>query len=80
MSSFSDSREVKAVVLENVALMRWLSSHLGGGCPINGDSQKTCGFSAPKPCVGKRLSISDEPPVRPPSMGHFLIDLRNLPV
>jgi hypothetical protein len=46
-------------VSEIVALMRGYSRHLSGRRPIEGDSEKTDGFSAQKSCVEKRVVISE---------------------
>jgi hypothetical protein len=55
-----DSHAAKAIVLENVELMRWLSGHLAGRRPVETNSHNTLGFSARKSRAIKGVGISDK--------------------
>jgi hypothetical protein len=46
---------------KTIPLMRCLSNQFGCQRPFESDSHKTCGFSAPKSRVEKRMRIRDEP-------------------
>ncbi len=72
MSSFEVCLARNTLESEMVHLLRRLSSQVAGRCAVVSDSQERHEYSARKPGVGNRLSISDEPrDVRDHSVGFW---------